>query len=227
MTNPSILTDFTLLFVCYLLHPSIHQPKHLLLIWMKLKWTNASFILMNDDEMNEWINHENDDESINLHGLRFTFHLLYFTSLNLGVHQFRWSIFLFLWMTKIQMDKWWNHANNDDKLIHLGGQKMNWLIFKLIDSTHCQIDLLAFSFIFRHENFPNHEAIYCCIPFLSLSFLFLFLVSLTSVPFAHFCKIAVKSVGLFCLLYFFSSKLLLLSSLEAWLPPLQLGWKKV
>jgi hypothetical protein len=34
---------------------------------------------MNDDEMNEWINHENyDEESINLDGLRFTFHLLYF-----------------------------------------------------------------------------------------------------------------------------------------------------
>ncbi len=117
-------------------------------------------------------------------------------------------------MTKIQMDKWWNHANNDHKLIHLGGRNMDWLIFKLNDSTHCQIDFLPFSF-FSTWKFSQSWSIYCCIPFP-----FLFLVFSTSVPFAHFCKIAVKSVGLFCLLYFFSSKFLLFFSLEAWLPPL-------
>ncbi len=86
------------------------------------------------------------------------------------------------------------------KLIHLDGWNMDWLIFKLNDSTHCQIDFLAFSFLFDMKIFPIMKHILLH----SFPFLFLFLVFSSSVPLARFCKIAVKSVGFFCLLYFFS-----------------------
>ncbi len=94
----------------------------------------------------------------------------------------------------------------------------NWLI-QLI----CQIDFLAFAF-FATWNFPNHEAY--IVAFLSLSFLFLFLVFSTSVPFVHFCKIAVKSVGLFCLLYFFFIQVVVIVFFKGMAPPSSTRMKK-
>ncbi len=150
LSSSSLNLSALLSVFCFLFHPSIlsvDQPKHILFYsyeW-RWQWTSACFILMNDDEMNEWINDEN---------MRT--------------------------MMKIQMDKWWNHANNDHKLIHLDGRNMDWLTFKLIDSTHCQIDFLAFSFFSTWKS-SQSWSIYCCIPFPFLS-LFLFLVFLCSPP---------------------------------------------